>query len=45
MVRRKAVKKQSIHLVCEHFEPFRNTAVGTKIFFEIDYNHLDQVTP
>ncbi len=27
--RRETVKKRSIHLVCEHFEPFRNTAMGT----------------
>ena len=27
--RREAVKKRSIHVVCEHFEPFRNTAMGT----------------
>jgi len=26
--RRETVKKQSIHVVCEHFEPFRNTALG-----------------
>ena len=27
-VRRETVKKRSIHVVCEHFEPFRNTALG-----------------
>jgi len=27
--RRETVKKRSIHVVCEHFEPFRNTAMGT----------------
>jgi hypothetical protein len=29
--RREAVIKRSIqaHVVCEHFEPFRNTAMGT----------------
>ena len=29
MARRETVKKRSIHVVCEHFEPFRNTAMGT----------------
>jgi hypothetical protein len=32
---RETVKKRSIHEVCEHFEPFRNTAMGTYIVFEI----------
>jgi len=27
--RRGTVKKRSIHVVCEHFELFRNTAMGT----------------
>ena len=27
--RRETLKKRSIHLVCEYFEPFRNTAMGT----------------
>ena len=27
--RRETVKKRSIHVVCEHFEPFRNIAMGT----------------
>jgi len=27
--RREAVKKRSIHVVCEYFEPFRNAAMGT----------------
>jgi hypothetical protein len=27
--RRETVKKRSIHVVCEHFEPFRNAAMGT----------------
>jgi hypothetical protein len=27
--RRETVKKRSIHVVCEHFEPLRNTAMGT----------------
>ena len=27
--RRKTLKKRSIHVVCEHFEPFRNAAMGT----------------
>jgi hypothetical protein len=26
---RESVKKRSIQVVCEHFEPFRNTAMGT----------------
>jgi len=30
--RRETVIKRSIHVVCEHFEPFRNTAMGTYIF-------------
>jgi len=29
------VKKQSIHVVCEHFEPFHNAAMDAKIVFEI----------
>ena len=33
--RRETVKKRSIHVVCEHFEPFRNAAMGTEIVFEI----------
>jgi len=27
--RRERVKKRSIQVVCEHFEPFRNAAMGT----------------
>jgi len=27
--RRETVKKRSIHVVCEHFEPVRNAAMGT----------------
>jgi len=27
--RREMVKKRSIQVVCEHFEPFHNTAMGT----------------
>jgi hypothetical protein len=27
--RRGTVKKRSIHVVCEHFEPFHNAAMGT----------------
>jgi hypothetical protein len=27
--RRETVKKRRIHVVCEHFEPFRNAAMGT----------------
>ena len=27
--RRETVKKRSIHVVCEHFEPLRNAAMGT----------------
>jgi phosphoglycerol transferase MdoB-like AlkP superfamily enzyme len=27
--RRETVKKRSIHAVCEHFEPFHNTAMDT----------------
>ncbi len=27
--RRETVKKRSIHVVCEHFESFRNAAMGT----------------
>jgi hypothetical protein len=27
--RRETEKKRSIHVVCEHFEPFRNAAMGT----------------
>ncbi len=27
--RRETVKKRNIHVVCEHFEPFRNAAMGT----------------
>jgi hypothetical protein len=27
--RRETMKKRSIHVVCEHFEPFRNAAMGT----------------
>jgi hypothetical protein len=26
---RETVKKRNIHVVCEHFEPVRNTAMGT----------------
>jgi len=33
--RRGSVKKRSIHVVCEHFEPFHNAAMDTKIVFEI----------
>jgi hypothetical protein len=29
LARREVVKKRSIHAVCEHFEPIRNTARGT----------------
>ena len=29
------MKKRSIHVVCEHFEPFHNAAMDTKIVFEI----------
>ncbi len=39
-VRRETVKKRSIHVVCEHFEPFRNTAMGSWIVFEIGSNIL-----
>jgi hypothetical protein len=31
MARRWAAKKRSIHLVCEHFELFSNTARGAQI--------------
>jgi len=27
--RRETLKKRSIHVVCEYFEPFRNAAMGT----------------
>jgi hypothetical protein len=36
--RRGTVKKRSIHVVCEHFEPFHNATMGTKIVFEIGSN-------
>jgi len=36
--RRGSVKKRSIHAVCEHFEPFHNAAMDTKIVFEIGSN-------
>ena len=36
--RRGSVKKWSIHVVCEHFEPFHNAAMDTKIVFEIGSN-------
>jgi hypothetical protein len=29
IARREVVRKRSIHVVCEHFEPLRNTAMGT----------------
>jgi len=35
--RRETVKKRSIHVVCEHFERFRNAAMGTQIVFEIGF--------
>jgi hypothetical protein len=35
MARRETGKKRSIHVVCEHFEPFCNAARGVYIYFEI----------
>ena len=37
--RRGSVKKRSIHVVCEHFEPLHNAVMDTKIVFEIGYNN------
>ena len=33
------MKKWSIYVVCEHFEPFHNAAMDTKIVFEIGSRH------
>jgi hypothetical protein len=31
--RRGSAQKRSIHVVCEHFEPARNAALGTETHF------------
>ena len=37
------VKKRSIHVVCEHFEPFHNAAMGIQTIFEVGSSTGDPI--